>query len=421
MHITILAYGSRGDVQPYVALGVGLQQAGHTVRLAAPRMFESFVAEYGLEFAPLAGDPTRLVQQAVERAGPGAPLLGLARVILEYAIPLAAEVMAGCIEACQGTDAIVHSLLLTTAGYEIARILDVPDFSALIFAAFAPTGAFPSQGVPELPLGPLYNRLSHRFFDLLYWHGGRLGYHWVRRKHPGLPRLTAWPFNPCNERVTPILFGFSSHVIPRPPDWGDDVHITGYWFLDAAPGWQPPAELLEFLESGPPPVFVGFGSVISRDAKELAEMALAALARTGQRGVVLSGWGGLAVSELPPEVFRIESAPFDWLFPRMKVLVHHGGVGTTAAALRAGIPSAIVPFTADQPYWGRRVQGLGVGPAPITPKKLTAERLAEAIHLAASDRGMRSRAAELGEEIRSENGVQRAVEVIEQYLGLGGK
>ncbi len=416
MRFTILAYGSRGDVQPYAALGVGFKQAGHEVRLAAPARFESFVTAYGLEFAPLAGDPTQLVQQAVERAGPGVTMLGLTRVVLAHTIPIAADVMRGCLAACQGTDAVIHSLLLTTAGYEIAHRLGVPDFSALIFATFAPTGAFPNQGLPALPLGPVYNRLTHKFFTALYWHGGRLGYHWVRRKHPDLPRLTAWPFDPKNERITPILYGFSPHVIPRPADWGADVHVTGYWPLGAAPGWQPPPALVAFLEAGPPPVFVGFGSNISRDMGTLAEIALAALAQTGQRGLLLSGWGGLAAADLPPDVFQIESAPFAWLLPRMKAVVHHGGVGTTADALRAGVPSVIVPFTADQPYWGRRVHELGVGPAPIVHKKLTVERLAEAIEAAVSDQAMRRRATELGAQLRSENGVARAVEIVEQYL-----
>jgi sterol 3beta-glucosyltransferase len=422
MHVTILAYGSRGDVQPYVALGVGFKRAGHRVRLAAPRMFESLVTSYGLEFAPLAGDPTQLVQQAVQRAGTsrlgGATMLGLARVVLEHAIPLAAQVMAGCTEACQGTDAVIHSLLLTTAGYEIAHQLDVPDFSALIFAAFAPTAAFPSQGVPDLSLGPLYNRLSHKLFIQLYWQGGRLAYAGVRRKHPQLPRLTAWPFDPSNQRVTPILYGFSRHVIPKPPDWGDNVHVTGYWFLDAAADWQPPTELVEFLEAGSSPVYVGFGSVISQDARELTQIVLAALAQTGQRAVLQSGWGGLVVADWPKGVLHIDSVPFDWLFPFMKVLVHHGGVGTTAAALQAGVPSVIIPFTADQPYWGKRVHRLGVGPVPIPYKRLTVQRLAEAIGSAVADEALRRRAAELGERIRAENGVAQAVRIVEHYLGV---
>jgi sterol 3beta-glucosyltransferase len=417
MRITILAHGSRGDVQPYVALGVGLQRAGHTVRLAAPRLFESFVTEYGLEFATLAGDPTQLMQQAVQRAGTGASLIRSSQAVLEYAIPLAAQVMTDARQACQGADAIIHSFLMTMAGHEIAHRLDRPDFSALVFAIFAPTVAFPNPGFPELPLGPFYNRLTHEIFTQLFWQGGRLAYAWIRRKYPELPRLSAWPFSASNKRPTPILYGFSPHVIPKPSDWGDHVHVTGYWFLEATPNWQPPVELVEFLETGPPPIYIGFGSVISREARELTEIVLAALEQTGQRGLLLTGWGGLAATDLPKHVFQIDSVPFDWLFPRMKAIVHHGGMGTTAAALQAGIPSVVVPFTADQPFWGRRVYQLGVGPKPIPHKKLAVQSLTEAIQAAISDQTMRLRAVELGKRLQSENGVAQAVKTIEQYLG----
>jgi len=209
-------------------------------------------------------------------------------------------------------------------------------------------------------------------------------------------------------------------VLPRPSDWGDNVHVTGYWFLEADPSWQPPVELVEFLEGGPPPVYIGFGSVISREARELTEMVLAALAQTGQRGLLLTGWGGLARADWPEHMFQIDSIPFGWLFPRMRVIVHHGGMGTTGAALRAGIPSVVVPFTADQPFWGRRVYQLGVGPKPIPHKKLTVQSLAEAIHVALSDQTMQRRAEALGERLRSEDGVAQAVQVIEQYLRTSG-
>lgn len=413
MHITILAYGSRGDVQPYVALAKGLQQAGHTVRLAAPELFESFVTGYGLEFFPLAGDPTQLMWKAVEA---GSNLLRIGPVILEYAMSLAVQVLAGVRQACQGTDAIIHSLLLTVAGHETALQLGVPDFSALVFATFARTAAFPNQAFPELPLGGIYNRLTHDVFTQMFWQGGRLAYAWVRRKHPELPSLSTWPFDASNERPTPILYGFSPEVIPKPPDWGEDIHVTGYWFLEAVSSWRPPVDLVDFLEAGSPPVYIGFGSVVTRKAKLLTEIALEALAQTGQRGLLLTGWGGLVETDLPKHVFRIDSAPFDWLFPRMAALVHHGGMGTTAAGLRAGVPAVVVPFTADQPFWGRRMYRLGVGTKPIPRKKLTAEKLAEAIDKAINDQVMRQQAARLGERICAEDGTRRAVEVIERYL-----
>jgi UDP:flavonoid glycosyltransferase YjiC (YdhE family) len=421
MYITILAYGSRGDIQPYVALGKGLKQAGHKVRLAAPRMFESFVTEYGLEFAPLAGDPTALMQQTVQRVGTGGNILRAARVVLEYALPLAAEVMIDCTRACQSADAIIHSMLLATAGHEIARRLGVPDISALIFAIFSPTTAFPCPGFPGLPLGPGYNRLTHKLFNSLYWHGGRLGYGRVRRMHPELPNLSSWPFSAKDGQPTPILYGFSPHVIPKPHDWGDDVHVPGYWYLRAAPSWQPPPELVHFLDAGPAPVYIGFGSVISRDARELTDVVLAALEHTGHRGVLSAGWGGLTVAGGSEQVFHIDSIPFEWLFPQMEVIVHHGGMGTTAAALRAGIPSVVIPFAADQSFWGRQIQQLGVGPKPILRRKLTVQRLARAIRTATSDQTMRRQAVRLGQQVRSEDGVGETVQIIEQYLGVASQ
>ena len=167
----------------------------------------------------------------------------------------------------------------------------------LVFAVFAPTAAFPNPGFPELPLGSVYNRLTHRLFAQTFWQGNRLAYAWIRRQHPELGRLSRWAFDPSNEQPTPILYGFSPQIIPKPADWDEHVHVTGYWFLETASGWHPPLELVDFLEGKPSPVYIGFGSVITREkaAKRLTEIALEALARTGQRGLLLTGWGGLAM------------------------------------------------------------------------------------------------------------------------------
>ena len=206
-------------------------------------------------------------------------------------------------------------------------------------------------------------------------------------------------------------------MIPVPRDWDDSVHVTGYWFLDPPAGWEPPVDLVRFLHAGPPPVYVGFGSMVNRKPEEAADLALQALARTGQRGVLSSGWGGLKKEALPETVFMTGSVPHGWLFPQMAAVVHHGGVGTTAEGLRAGVPSVLTPFFGDQPFWGRRVLDLGVGPRAIPRRQLTADRLAEAIRCAVSDTAMRERAALLGERIRAEDGIARAAEVIEQDGG----
>jgi sterol 3beta-glucosyltransferase len=199
--------------------------------------------------------------------------------------------------------------------------------------------------------------------------------------------------------------------------WSEHARVTGYWFLDHPPDWQPPADLVDFLESGPPPIYIGFGSLKSRGAEKAGRIVLDALRQSGHRGVIAIGGGGLSESDLPDEVFAVGSVPHDWLFPRMAAVVHHGGAGTTGAELRAGVPSVIVPVTNDQPFWGRRVRALGVGPAPIPRRRLTADRLARAICIAVTDESIRKRGAELGETIRAEDGVGNAVRIVNQALG----
>jgi UDP:flavonoid glycosyltransferase YjiC (YdhE family) len=212
----------------------------------------------------------------------------------------------------------------------------------------------------------------------------------------------------------PILNGFSTQVVPRPADWGDHVHITGYWFpKDEA--WQPPDDLRTFIQSGPPPVFLGFGSMPVRNPKRTTQIFLDALQRSGQRGILHTGWGGVGDTDLPDYVFKIDYAPYDWLFPRMAMIIHHGGSGTTAFGLRAGVPNLIVPFVFDQFFWGERIRALGVGPKPIPHRRLSAERLARAITLAFNDQAMRQQAHRLGQRIQAENGNANALEVIQRY------
>ena len=187
------------------------------------------------------------------------------------------------------------------------------------------------------------------------------------------------------------------------------------WFMDEEP-YTPPAALADFLDGGPPPVYVGFGSMTGNDPERLTRITLEALRLSGRRGVLLSGWAGLADGELPDAVLRLDAAPHDWLFPRMAAVVHHGGVGTTHTGLRAGIPNVIVPFFGDQPFWGDRVHALGAGPRPVGQEDLTAERLAEAITAATDDETMGVQAAEVGRRIQAEDGVGEAVAIVNQYL-----
>jgi UDP:flavonoid glycosyltransferase YjiC (YdhE family) len=272
--------------------------------------------------------------------------------------------------------------------------------------------------LPEwVPARGLYNLASHHLFLRAFGHFFRHVIPMLREQH-GLPPMSYREIRRgAREADAPVLFGFSPSVIPEPADWPDRAHVTGYWFLDALETWEPPARLRSFLDEGPPPVYAGFGSMVTRNPREATAQVVGALRRTGQRGILLAGSGAFVAEGLPESVLAIDSAPHDWLFPRMAAVVHHGGAGTTAAGLRSGTPSIVVPFFADQPHWARTVHDLGVGPEPIPHRRLTADRLAEAIERALSDKDMCAHAAALGGRIGAEDGVARAVQIIREHFG----
>jgi len=411
--ITLIAPGSRGDVQPYVALGTGLKKAGHTVRVLTSQDFEALVTTYNLDFWDLGGAMQTVAQEMQHLLEQGNFLKILASMG-ETAQQLVNQASRNGLEACQDADIIIAGPGGLFVGQALSEKLAIPFIPAHYFP-LTPTGEFPNALVPLPPMRlPAWaNRLSHHLAQQMLWQNYRAADSKARREILHLPPAPFWgPFGALEKQT--ILYGYSPHVIPPPADWPDAVHVTGYWFLEPPAGWEPPAELVAFLQAGPPPVYIGFGSMVNRKAEETTHLILEALARTGQRGILSAGWGGLQQRDLPETVMMIGGVPFDWLFPQMAAVVHHGGAGTTSIGLRAGVPSIVIPFMGDQPFWGRRVYELGVGPHPIPHRHLTVDRLAEAIHYAVTDSAMRARAAHLGERIRAENGVAQAVALIEQ-------
>jgi sterol 3beta-glucosyltransferase len=311
----------------------------------------------------------------------------------------------------------------TCYGSWIAEALKLPSVSAY-YLPLTRTRFMPSFVFPPLPsrLGGLRERYNLLTFDVggfLVWAPMQGIANKVRDRHFHLPPIPLgqppWRSFPPGH---PYLYGFSSAVVPRPPDWDEHKYVTGYWFLDRLPDWRPPAELVDFLDSGPPPVCVTFGSMVNTDAEEVTAGIVQALTRAGQRGLLLTGAGGLTSSFLTDDIRAFQEVPHDWLFPRVAAAVHHGGAGTSGAALRAGIPSVVVPFLGDQPFWARRLFNLGASPRPIRRKRLSPERLEAAVRVAVTDPAMRKRAARLGEQIRAEDGVGQAVAVFHRYLGL---
>lgn len=407
MKILILTLGSRGDVQPYVALGAGLIAAGHQVTLATVQSFREMIAERGIDFAPLQGEFLELIQTPEGKAalaGKGNPL-----ALLRTVMPMLRQMLADAWSIAPGHDAVVfHPKALS--GYSIAERLGIPGFLALPLPLYSPTAAFPSLLLPFANLGAPLNRASHRLMLKLATASTQGMVNRWRREALGLPPVR----DELKLHGAPLsrLYAYSPQVLPTPPDWDGSSVATGYWFLDRPARWQPPKTLTAFLENGAPPVYVGFGSMPSRDAARMTDLVLTALERSGKRGVLATGWGGLANRQMPAHVYVLDAAPHDWLFPRMTAVVHHGGAGTTAAGLRAGVPTVIVPFFGDQPFWGRRISELGVGLMPAKQARISAEQLAAAITHATADPAVRARAAAIGERIRAEDGIGCAIDII---------
>lgn len=422
MNITIIALGSRGDVQPHIALGVGLRAAGHTVKVVTHELFAPLIRRLGLDFSPVQVDPRAIVEGETGQnwLGSGGNSLQFFQRFSRIAGPLIQQAMLDCWHACQGTDAIIISPLAICVASSVAEKLAVP----LWIGAGQPltaTGAFAIPFFPDaprwLPIRQTYSRLTYTLSARLFWRLLSTPINHARRAILNLPPLSInWLYENLQQQRLPMLYYYSPSVLPQPPDWGKMYHVTGYWFLDGDADWQPLAELLDFLAAGPPPVYVGFGSMNTRRAEVMTDMVLQALARTKQRGILLTGWGGISHADLPDEVFKIDFAPHDWLFPRMTAIVQHGGAGTMAASLRAGVPSVVVPFFGDQPFWGRRFYALGLTPRPISQKRLTTERLANALHIATSDTALRERVTAFSTRIQSENGVERAVDILQRHL-----
>ena len=419
MHTTILALGSYGDVLPIATLGKALKVAGHDVRFATFENFEKMAVQHELDFHPIRGD-----SQAILSAGSGRALTESGQNFMR-AWWAAMQSFGGFGDSIAhdlspllggGTDIIINQMPAGLYGYDLAEKLSVPMMMAAVMpmnrTRYFPMLAFP----PLLAQLPGYNAVSYRILEQLMWQWFRPAVNRWRKETLGLPKQSfGGYFREVGTASIPILNGFSSQVVPRPPDWGGDVHMTGYWFPEEE-NWQPPADLLAFIEGGLPPVFIGFGSMSVRDPEGTTAVILEALKQSGLRGILHAGWAGIGNNDLPDRVFKIDYAPYGWLFPKMAAVVHHGGSGTTAFGLRAGIPSLIVPFLFDQFYWGRRVFALGAGPKPIPFRKLSVARLAEALTLATTDGLMRERALMLGEKIRAENGIKKAVAIISRHL-----
>jgi UDP:flavonoid glycosyltransferase YjiC (YdhE family) len=415
MRITINSFGTRGDVQPYIALGQGLAARGHQVRLLSHDIFESFVRQHGLDFHPVAINPRQVLLEH-DFAEFGRSMVRFTRFLRESYHLLLDELFRVTDEAAEGADLLINSAF-SLAGYHAAQKRGLPVIGAVLQPNM-PSRFLRSMLAPPpprwMPFKGLYNYLSTKFANQLFFHMLRPITNASRKKVLGLPPLGAGYYWRADSGRVPMLFGYSPLVIPKPPDWGDLLQVTGYWFLDLAEGYEPPTELTAFLEAGSRPVYIGFGSSVDHESQALTRLITEAVEMADCRAILLGGWSDLGDAAGGDRIFCLDYAPHDWLFPRMAAVVHHGGAGTTATGLRAGVPGIVVPSFGDQFFWGERVAELEVGPAPLSREGLTADRLADALRAVMDDREMQARAQALGQQIAAEDGVGRAVDAIER-------
>jgi sterol 3beta-glucosyltransferase len=425
MKALVLTLGTRGDVQPFAALARGLARRGHQVVVAAPERFRSLTEGPGVEFSSVDDGPLRVLEDpsAVGDVAGG----GLrAKAALMRSMPaMFGRLLDDCWQVAStgagaGADVVVHNGQVI-AGQHVAEKLGVPAVLGLPIPMYVPTRAFPWPGQQFSPSLPGFlNRATFAGMKAPAVVFGRTVDRW--RASLGLPRRRGRhdPLRSPDGRQVMVLHGISPSVLPRPGDWPATAQMTGYWFLDSPAGDASLApRVKELLAADPPPVYVGFGSMAGPDPAAATGVVLEALRLAGVRAVIGTGWGGLPETVSQGHVFASE-LPHDVVFPRCSVIVHHGGAGTTAAAARAGRPQVICPFVADQPFWGRRMQHLGVAPAPIDQRRLTAESLAAAIRQALTP-SMARTAEGIGERIRAEDGITTAVAALEDALIRSGR
>jgi sterol 3beta-glucosyltransferase len=400
MRILIPNIGSRGDVQPYIALAQGLARAGYAVTLASHPKMNPLVTSHGVTFAPIGPDIDMSLETTAIRLRSRNTMVNLAHT-MRYAFDVLEQSHQDILTLCREVDLVVVPTQSATGRNE-ADLLDLPYLSVTLM---------PWAIRWDDPDRPPFKRLAYGLIDELASQMTTRPLNRLRRRQ-GLPPVGREGFASTRLDLVPV----SPAVYPPNPLWEPYHHVVGYWFVQEPSDWEPPPDLIAFLEDGASPLLVSLGamSLGGAEAAETAGLFIDAIQQAGVRAVV-QGWAKpLARLSLPPTVYAAGSLPHSWLMDRCAGVVHHGGFGTTSAAFRAGIPQLVVPHLADQFYWGQQVRDLGVGPPPIPRNRLDAPGLATALNDLVHDKELHTAASYLGEQVRTEGGVENAVHLIEQ-------
>jgi len=413
--VIVQTVGTRGDVEPFVSLALGLVDAGHEVTVATAPSFERFVTERGLAFASVRADYYELLDSPEAQSALKNPLK-MRSMINDTIKPLMRRMIEDQRTTADGADLIVFHPKALGATH-VGEAISVPVVAGLPVPAMIPTADFALPGFSMSP-PPFLNRLSYRLLDLSTAPFNKIVTQWriedlgLRKRDRGVGN-----FKLANGDWPPTMLAVSPTVVPKPADWPGDASVPGYWFLDSAAGWTPPTDLVDFIGSGSPPVAVGFGSLVVGDSQRLVNELLAGIRASGHRAVLVTGRTDFGIPTTD-DAYVIESIPNHWLYPKMAAVIHHGGAGTTAAGLRAGTPTIVTPVMGDQTFWGKRVAAIGAGPDPLAVKKISASAIESLVRRATQDRTIAERVAAIGDSIRSEDGISSAIATIESTRDL---
>ncbi|CEF79773.1 unnamed protein product [Fusarium graminearum] len=430
LNIVIQVVGSRGDVQPFVALGNELQRHGHRVRLATHDTFADFVLESGLEFYPIGGDPTELMAYMVKNPGLIPSIKSLRAGDIQKKRLMIAEMLEGCWRSCKEPDPLNQQPFVADAiianppsfaHVHCAQALGIP-LHLMFTMPWSGTKYFchPLANINANNSGistAVANQISFMAVEWMTWQGlGDIINTW--RQSLDLEDI---PFSEgaglLETLQIPFTYCWSPALVPKPLDWPDYIDVCGFFFRDI-PQYTPEPGLGAFLRNGPAPIYIGFGSIVIDDADKLTAILVDAVKETGVRAIISKGWSKLGANQpADSDIYYLGDCPHEWLFQQVTAVIHHGGAGTTACGLLNGKPTAIVPFFGDQPFWGTMVHAAGAGPMPIPQKMLDSQNLSHAIRYCLTP-GALAAARGMAEKMRQENGVRQAVNSFHANLPL---
>ena len=412
MKISILTNGTRGDVQPYIALGKALQEKGHDVLIACPENFCAWVETHGLKSCSIGIDMQAFIQTPEGKKVLSGNVFAMIKIWKQIIMPSIQQTLDVAWTYAQDADTIIYHPK-AAAAIDVAEKTGANLICTALFPIFQ-TAAFPFF-LFKGHYGSFLNKLTYKLVSLSRIFFIKMINRW-RRESLGLKNSALFmPIDGDGKSEVLRLCAVSPSIVKYPKTENQRVHTTGYWFLEEGENWQPGSEFLDFINAGEKPVYIGFGSMPTRHPERLTNEIIQGIKDAGVRAILATGWGGLKKTNLPDNIHLIENAPHDALFKYVRAVVHHGGAGTTASGLRAGLPTLICPVSFDQPFWGRLIVALGIGPRPLGLKKLTADDFSKRLIDLVENESYRSAAASIGKRIADENGVSRAVDLIESF------